>query len=60
MRAPPEGRMGGVLGRLPKRFRWTLHNLVAHPLSELAYQAGLPGLAGWVHDTTVPVEVPQG
>ena len=42
------------LGRLPERFQWTLHNLVAHPLSELLYQAGLRRWSDRVHDLTVP------
>jgi len=42
------------LSRLPERFRWTLHNVVAHPLSELLYQIGLGKWADDVHDATVP------
>jgi hypothetical protein len=42
------------LSRLPERFRWTLHNVVAHPLSELLYQIGLGTWADDVHDATVP------
>ena len=42
------------LGRLPERWRWTLHNLVAHPLSELLFQAGLHRWSDKVHDLTVP------
>lgn len=36
------------------RFRWTFHNVVAHPLSELLYQLGFSHLSGWIHDVTVP------
>lgn len=42
------------LGRLPKRFQWTLHNLIAHPVSELVYQVGLERLSNRIHDATVP------
>lgn len=44
-----------LLGRLPERFRWTLHNLVAHPVSEVLYQAGLEKLSNYIHDHTTPV-----
>lgn len=43
-----------ALARLPERFRWTLHNLVAHPVSELLYQAGFEDLGNQLHDITVP------
>lgn len=43
-----------ILGRLPERFRWTAHNLVAHPLSELLFQVGLRRWSDAVHDLTVP------
>lgn len=42
-----------LLGKLPERFRWSLHNLVAHPLSELLYQVGLREWSDRVHDLTV-------
>jgi hypothetical protein len=35
-------------------FKWALHNLIAHPLSELAYLLGLNSLSTWIHDVTVP------
>lgn len=39
---------------LPPRFQWTVHNLVAHPLSEILYQVGLEDLSNDVHDFTIP------
>ena len=42
------------LGALPIRWRWTLHNLVGHPLSEVAYQLGARSLGHAIHDATVP------
>lgn len=41
------------LGRLG-RFSWTLHNMVAHPLSELLHLGGFRCAADWLHDATVP------
>ncbi len=52
------------LARLPERYRWALHNLVAHPVGELLYQVGqtfprleavLERVEGRLHDGTVPV-----
>lgn len=43
-----------LLSKLPERFRWSLHNLIAHPLSELLFQAGLRRWSDVVHDFTVP------
>ena len=40
---------------LPKRFRWTPHNLVAHPLSEILFQLGYAEPGNKVHDATIPL-----
>lgn len=45
-----------ILGSLPVRFRWTLHNIVAHPVSEVAWQLGWHRLSDKIHDQTVPDE----
>ena len=44
-----------MLAHLPQRFQWTLHNVIAHPLSELVYQLGWEDLSHRIHDRTVPV-----
>lgn len=49
--------MRQILGRFPERFQWTLHNVVAHPLSELLYQFGMGELGNRLHDATVPLHV---
>lgn len=46
-----------LLGLLPERFQWTLHNLIAHPLSEVLFQVGLHRWSDAVHDGTVPDHV---
>lgn len=43
-----------LLGKLPARFRWTTHNLIAHPLSELLFQVGLEDWGNRLHDWTIP------
>lgn len=47
-------KLQAILGGLPPRWRWTLHNLVAHPLSEVLFQIGAERAANAVHDATVP------
>jgi hypothetical protein len=48
-----EFNMSETLSKLG-RFSWTLHNVVAHPLSEILYQLGYEDLGNKVHDKTVP------
>jgi hypothetical protein len=43
-----------IFNRLPARFRWTIHNVIAHPVSEILWQLGLVNLSDWVHEITVP------
>lgn len=47
-------------------FWWAVHNLLAHPLSQLLWWASLCGLlsplrrlADWCHDATVPAHRPE-
>ncbi len=47
--------MQDLISRLPERFHWTIHNLVAHPLSEILYQFGFERTGNWVHDVTIPI-----
>lgn len=37
-----------------RRFAWTIHNLIAHPLSEVLFQLGFRRASDWVHDHTSP------
>lgn len=41
------------------RFAWTLHNVVAHPLSEVLFQLGFVRASNWIHDVTVPEHPPN-
>lgn len=36
------------------RFAWSLHNIFAHPMSEVLYQLGCEDLGNWLHDVTIP------
>ena len=44
-----------LLGLLPPRWRYTFHNVVGHPLSEIAYQLGCDRLSALLHDQTLPL-----
>jgi hypothetical protein len=35
-------------------FRWSFHNLIAHPASEIAWLLGFKKLSDEIHDKTVP------
>ena len=43
-----------LFARLPERFQWTAHNLIAHPLSEILFQIGLGDWGDRLHDWTIP------
>ena len=46
--------MKKIINKLPHRFQWTPHNLIAHPLMEILYQLGFYELSDKVHDLTTP------
>jgi len=46
-----------IISRLPTRFRWTIHNVIAHPLSEVLFQLGYEAAGNALHDATVPNHV---
>ena len=35
-------------------FKWTIHNIIAHPISEIAHLLGAKKFSVWVHDITIP------
>jgi len=37
-----------------KRFRYTIHNIVGHPMMEILLLLGLPVQAEWIHNKTLP------
>jgi len=52
---PPPSAFRRFLTRLGP-FDYTLHNVVAHPLSEIAYLIGLKRLSRFIHDETLPAD----
>ena len=50
--------ISNYLGKLGK-FKWTIHNLVGHPLSELLFLCGQEKLSNWIHDVTIPEHRPE-
>ena len=47
-------KLPALLGSLPPRFQWTLHNLIGHPLFEILYQLGQEKMSNAIHNMTVP------
>ena len=46
---------------------WPVHNLIAHPLSEIVYWIVIPfgkkkaeDISGWIHDITIPADHSNG
>lgn len=37
-------------------FKWTLHNVLAHPIAEIFWLLNLKSIGNWIHDITVPCE----
>lgn len=50
----PRETIADALALLPLRFQWTLHDLVACPMSELLFQFGFGRAGDVVHNWTVP------
>ena len=46
--------MKKIINKLPNRFKWTIHNVIAHPLSEILFQFGFRNASDIVHDNTTP------
>ena len=42
-----------------QRFKYTIHNMIGHPLMEIFSLVGLHKLADWVHDVTLPNNMPH-
>lgn len=55
MKYPRPHTLPSLLMTLPEHFRWTLHNVLGHPLSELLHLVGARRASNWVHDQTIPL-----
>lgn len=40
-------------------FKWSLHNILGHPLSEIMHLIGFEQASNWIHDTTMPDHDPD-
>lgn len=43
-----------MINKLKEHFRWSFHNLIAHPLSEIAFLLGFRELSNRIHDSSIP------
>jgi hypothetical protein len=48
--------MRNMISKLPNKFRWSIHNIFAHPISEILFLIGLDKLSKTIHDQTIPNE----
>jgi hypothetical protein len=39
------------------RYKWTIHNVIAHPLSEVFHLLGYSKLGNKIHDITIPEHI---
>ena len=46
--------MKSIINKLPDRFKWTIHNVIGHPLSEIVFQLGMKKASDKIHDITAP------
>ena len=46
--------MEKTINNLPQKYKWTIHNVIAHPLMELAHLLGNSQLSEFIHDSTIP------
>jgi len=49
------GKCRAIRSASKEHFRWSIHNLIGHPLSEIAYLFGFRSLSDWIHDRSIPV-----
>lgn len=42
-----------------EKFWWFIHNMFAHPMSEILYWLWLENWGNWLHDATVPKHEPH-
>lgn len=45
---------------LPPYLRWTIHNLIGHPLSEVVHLLGFTEFGNRIHDGTLPTDTTYG
>ncbi len=48
--------MKSLIAKLPKKYQWSIHNIIAHPISEVFHIFGFDTLSQKVHDITLPPE----
>ena len=53
-------RVPRMVDRLPEKHLWSPHNLVGHPLAEIAHLLGKPEWDALIHDMTLPRKRPLG
>ena len=52
------GRCRELRAAARRHFAWSVHNILSHPLSEIAWLLGLRRLSDWLHDASIPDHTP--
>ena len=52
-------QMKTLIDKLPRRFQFTIHNCIAHPMMEIFYQLGFSKASTWIHESTCPSDQNQ-
>ena len=50
------GKCRDLRKKTKNHFRWSFHNLIAHPLSEIVHLIGFTNLSDKIHNNTIPKE----
>ena len=53
------GKCRAIREKSKDHFRWSFHNLIGHPLSEILWLIGLKNLSNKLHDSTIPEHLPE-
>ena len=43
-----------IINKLPGKYQYSIHNLIAHPLMELTHICGYTELGNKIHEATLP------
>lgn len=42
-----------------EHFKWSVHNIIAHPLSEIFWLLGFKRMSDWLHEISIPKHKPN-
>lgn len=48
--------MQNFIKKLPEKYKYTIHNLIAHPMMEIFHLLGMSEISEKIHNITLPIE----